>query len=202
MFIRSRVLSLLMTTLACSAAWTSQAIGADLPNAEEAVVLVAKPQFRDPVYGETILIARPVGEGGHVGFILNKPAHMNLGTLLSERDSRHSSVPLYLGGPAEEAAVFALVETPQSPGRGSLQISSDLFLVIAQDTVTRVIETEPEHARFFTGVVVWRPGELANEVKQGAWYVLSAERDLVLEQKTEGLWQRLVHLADLRENGI
>jgi putative AlgH/UPF0301 family transcriptional regulator len=41
--------------------------------------------------------------------------------------------------------------------------------------VDRVIETEPEHARFVAGLVAWQPGELRSEVeKKGAWYVVES----------------------------
>jgi putative AlgH/UPF0301 family transcriptional regulator len=83
-----------------------------------------------------------------------------------------------------------------------MQLSQDLFLVIAKDTVDRVIETAAGHARFFAGAVVWRQGELAQELKNGIWHVLEPDPELVLPQKTEDLWQRLVHRAELREDGI
>ena len=57
--------------------------------------------------------------------------------------------------------------------------------------VDRVIETEPEHARFVAGLVAWQPGELRSEVEQGAWYVLEPDAALVM-RKPEGLWEELV----------
>jgi len=83
-----------------------------------------------------------------------------------------------------------------------MQLSPDLFLVIAADTMDHIIEFEAERARFFAGAVVWRPGELDEELRRGAWYLLDPEPDLVLPQKTEGIWQQLVQRAELRENSI
>src|SRR5207248_2591772 len=48
---------------------------------EEPMLLVAKRSFEDPVYGSTIVLARPVQGGGHVGFIVNKPTKLNLAEL-------------------------------------------------------------------------------------------------------------------------
>ncbi len=195
-----RVLTLLLPALV--SAWIASVRGADLPETET-VMLVAKPQFRHPIYGETILIARPIGEGQHVGFILNRPTNVSLAEAFpGHRPSETVRDPIYFGGPAEVNAVFALVARSNSPGRGSMQLTPDVFLVIAADTVDHVIETDSDHARFFAGVVVWQPGELDEELKRGAWYVLDPEPELVLPQKTEGMWQRLVHRAFLRENGI
>lgn len=196
---RSRITGLMVLVLLC---WAAPAQSAALSDTD-AVILVATPQFQDPVYGRTILIASPIGDNRHVGFILNKPTKMTLAEAFpNHAPSKEVRDPLYLGGPAEVSAIFALVAAQSSPGRGSVQLSPDLFLVVAADTVDRVIEAGAEHARFFAGAVVWKPGELDQELKRGAWYVLDPEPDLVLPRKTEGMWQQLVHRAELREKGI
>ena len=196
----SRVLALMLPVLAI--AWPAPGYSANLADTET-VLLVARPEFRDPIYGETILIARPIGQGRHVGFILNKPSKISLAEAFPEHGpTRAVRAPLYLGGPAEADVIFALVASHDSPGRGSMQLSPDLFLVMAADAVDHVIETEAERARFFAGAVVWLPGELDEEVRRGAWYVLDPEPDLVLPKNTKGLWQELVQRAELRENGI
>lgn len=198
----SRLVGLLVLLLVLPMGWPAPTHGAGL-HESEAVMLVAKPQFKDPIYGETIVIARPIGEGQHVGFILNRPTRISLAEAFpGHGPSEAVRTPIYFGGPAEINAVFALVASRSSPGRGSMQLTPDVFLVIAADTVDRVIETDADHARFFAGVVLWQPGELDEELKRGAWYVLDPEPELVLPQKTEGMWQRLVHRAFLRENGI
>lgn len=167
------------------------------------VLLVAKRELQDPIYRRTVLIARPIGRNQHLGFILNKPTRTSLAEAFpGHGPSKAVHDPLYFGGPAEVNAVFALVARHESPGRGSIALSPDLFLAIAADTVDRVIEFEAERARFFAGTVVWQPGELDDELKRGAWYVLDPEPELVLPQKTEGMWQKLLQRAELREKGI
>ena len=89
-----------------------------------------------------------------------------------------------------------------SPGNGSMQLAPDLYLAIAAQTVDHVIETASDHARFFAGAVVWRPGELDDELKRGAWYVLDLEPELVLRKKTAGLWKELVQRAEIRDKAI
>jgi putative AlgH/UPF0301 family transcriptional regulator len=49
--------------------------------------------------------------------------------------------------------------------------------------------------------VGWRAGELRDEVKRGAWFVLDADPKLVL-RKPEGLWEELVRRAEQRANSI
>jgi putative transcriptional regulator len=170
---------------------------------EETVLLVAKRGFEDPVYGSTIVLARPVEGGGHVGFIVNKPTKINLAELFPEHEPSKKVVdPLFLGGTVDINLVFALVERRRSEKDGSIRIAPDLFLAYETKAVDRIIESESDHARFFLGLVVWRPGQLDDELDRGLWYVQEPEAKLVLRRKTDGLWEELVRRGEARANTI
>jgi putative AlgH/UPF0301 family transcriptional regulator len=68
--------------------------------------------------------------------------------------------------------------------------------------VDSIIEKEPQRARFFAGLVMWRPGELDDELKRGLWYVLEDSTDLVMRKPTEGLWEELVGRSERKANTI
>ena len=166
------------------------------------VVLVAKRQLTDRFYGATILVARPIGQGQHIGFIVNRPSRVTLGELFPQHaPSRKVPDPVFVGGPVNSESIFALVQTSKNPGGRSVKLSDNLFVVIDGKIVDEVIENDPLHARFVAGLVAWRSGELQEEIKRGAWYVLAADADLVL-RKPEGLWEELVRSAELQANGI
>ena len=169
----------------------------------DTVLLVAKRSFEDPVYGSTIVLARPVQGGGHVGFIVNKPTKLNLAELFPEHEpSKKVADPLFLGGTVDMNLVFALVETHGARKDGAVRIAPDLFLAYETKTVDRIIESESDHARFFLGMVVWRPGQLDDELDRGLWYVDEPEAKLVLRRKTDGLWEELVRRLEARANTI
>jgi putative transcriptional regulator len=145
----------------------------------------------------------PVGEDRHVGFILNRPTSVTLGTAFPEDGAAKKIVdPVYVGGPAETQAIFALVERRDSPGGVSLQLMPGLFVAFDRDTVDRIIRSEPEHARFVAGAVGWAEGELRDEVERGAWYVLEPEAGLALRKPTQGLWEELVRRSQIAANAI
>ncbi len=169
----------------------------------EPMLLVAKRSFEDPVYGSTIVLARPVEGGGHVGFIVNKPTKLNLSELFPEHEaSKKVADPLFLGGTVDMNLVFALVEEHGSRKDGSIRIAPDLFLAYETKAVDRIIESESDHARFFLGLVVWRPGQLDDELDRGLWYVDQPEAKLVLRRKTDGLWEELLLRLEARANTI
>jgi len=172
-------------------------------DADDTVILVAKRNLQDRVYGSTILVAKPVGNDRHVGFILNKPTQLTLGKLFPEHaPSRKVVDPVFLGGPFGREVIFALVQRRDSPGGRSVQITPDLYLAFDSPIVDRIIETEPDHARFFAGMVVWQPGELRQELKRGLWYVHDAQTELLLKKQTDGLWEELVGRSERKANTI
>ena len=122
-----------------------------------ALILVAKPGLHDEFFGASILIAKPIGDGRHVGFAINRPSDMTLGRLF-------------------------------------------LFIAVDAKTVDRIIEGDAAHARFFAGLIAWRPGELQEELKRGLWYVQESDSDLVMRKPTEGLWEELVKRSERRAN--
>jgi len=170
---------------------------------ESPIILVAKRQLQDKLYGSTILIVRPIGADRHVGFIVNKPTQMTLGKLFPAHEpSKKVADPVFLGGPVSPEVIFALVQGKDSPGGRSIKILDDLYLAIESEVVDQVIEKQPARARFFAGMVLWKPGELADEVKKGLWYVNDAKADIVLRKSTESMWEELVGRSERRANAI
>ena len=51
---------------------------------DEAIFLIAHPMFRDLDYRQTVLLAAPAPNGGHLGVILNRPTRRSLGSLFPE----------------------------------------------------------------------------------------------------------------------
>jgi putative transcriptional regulator len=198
---RLSIPALFMAACAIAAiAWSAPARPADL---SDSIILVAKRQLQDKLYGSTILIARPIGAERHVGFIINKPTQMTLGKLFPTHEpSRKVTDPVYLGGPVSPEVIFAMVQGRESPGGRSIKILDDLYLAIDSEIVDRVIEKQSSQARFFAGMVLWRPGELTEEVKRGLWYVHDAKADIVLRKSTESMWEELVGRAERKANSI
>jgi putative transcriptional regulator len=159
---------------------------------EDAVILVAHPAFRDLEYRQTVLVAAPVPNGGHVGVILNRPTRRSLASLFPEHEpSKKVFDPVHYGGPFSRGALVALVRTNTAPGAGSVMLMNNLYLAFRANTIDHVIEATPNEARYFVGYVGWRPGELKAEIDRGLWAVQGAEVDMVFRKDTENLWEEL-----------
>lgn len=189
----------LIAVSACS--WTVAARAVE--PADEPVILVAKPALRDRLYRATILIAKPLGNGQHIGFIVNRPTPVKLGALFPDHGpSQKVTEPIYLGGPVNMEILFALVQRKNNPNDRSMRLTPELCLVVDRDLVDRVIEAESDRARFYAGVVLWAPGELNAEIERGFWYVDDADVSLVLRKSTAGMWEELVKRLEQKSRAI
>jgi putative transcriptional regulator len=175
--------------------------GITLANAadiDKPLILIAKPELRDELYGSSILIVTPIGNDQHAGFILNRPTDVTLGKIFPDHGPSQKIIdPVYRGGPVEPQVIFALVQRPDSPGGNAVEIMPGLFAVLEADAVDHIIEADSSRARFMAGLVVWRPGELKAEIDKGAWFVKDADAALAM-RKPEGLWEELVHQYRIR----
>ena len=159
---------------------------------EDAMILVAHPQFRDLEYRQTVLVAAPAPNGGHVGVILNRPTRRSLGSLFPEHEpSKKVQEPVFYGGPFSRQALVALVKADSPPGAGAVLLMRNLYLAFRANTIDQVIEATPNEARYFVGYVGWRPGELKGELDRGLWSVQNADLDTIFRKETDGLWEEL-----------
>jgi putative transcriptional regulator len=160
---------------------------------QEAMLLVAHPAFRDMDYRQTVVLAAPAPNGGHVGVILNRPTRRSLSSLFPEHEpSKKVLEPVYYGGPFSRGALVALVKTGNTPGEGTVQLMKNLYMAFRVNTIDQVIEANPNDARYYVGYVGWRPGELKTEIDRGIWSVLGADVDVVFRKDMEGLWEELL----------
>jgi len=173
------------------------------PSTDDTVLLVAQRELESDIFQASILVVKPTGDGGHVGFIINRPTTATLGDLFPEHEPSKKVVdPLYLGGPEGYNRVFAFVDRKDAAGKDALPFLPGIFLVADGRAVDHVIEEDPQHARFFLGLVTWKPGQLEEELDRGFWYVEKPDAKLILEKKTDGLWEELVRRSEAKAHSI
>src|SRR4051812_42132955 len=128
-------------------------------DATDTVLLVAKRNLHDRLYGATVIVARPLGEDRHLGFIVNKPTNMTLGKLFPKHPPSQKVIdPVYLGGPTGPEVIFALVKGSQSPGGRSLRLPPRLYVAYHSSGGAPTIRTPPQQARVPPGTGISAPG--------------------------------------------
>jgi putative AlgH/UPF0301 family transcriptional regulator len=171
------------------AGMTGAACAVDL---SQAVILVASNRLAGSIYEQTVLLAAPLPQGGHLGFVVNRPTSMKLESLFPEQASTRNVVdPVYAGGPMLSNAVFAMMRKAPDNNGNFLSLMPGLVVAIDGATVDRIIETTPNDARYFVGLMFWAPDDLDDEIRNGAWEVRPADADTVLRANSPGLWKAL-----------
>ncbi len=161
-----------------------------------AVLLVASPNLVDAAYYHSVVIALPMEGDRHIGLIVNRPTRRTLASLFPEHAPSKAVVePVFFGGPMSRSAVFALARGVAANGSGSVKVMPELSLSINVNVVDKLIEEWPNDSRYYVGNVLWRPGELAQEIRRGVWQVLNADPEIVFTKDPEHLWNELSRMA-------
>ena len=70
-------------------------------------------------------------------------------------------------------------------------VTRRLVAVMDATKVDRIIETTPNDARYFVGLMLWKPQQLEEEIRGGAWQLRRATLDTVLRSRPAELWKSL-----------
>lgn len=160
------------------------------------VILVAAPNLSEAVYRQSVIIATAIEGGRFIGVMINRPTRRTLSSLFPEHGPSKAVVePVFFGGPMSRSAVFALSKNQLANGTGSIPVLKNLYLAITVNVVDKVIEEAPNDARYYVGNVLWRPGELQDEIRRGVWSVLDANPDVVFDKDPAHLWEDLSRMT-------
>lgn len=152
-------------------------------------MLVATPELSGG-YARTVLLVAAY-RGGHVGIVVNRTTRHRLSELFPDDEaSRNVEHPVHFGGPVTSDALFALVQGPE-PHPSAIAIGPNLWLVAEAPVIDRIIEATPNAARYFIGIVVWRPGELEAEIRQGMFVRRPVDPAKIFLPDTSTLWNEL-----------
>jgi putative transcriptional regulator len=185
-----RVAHVFLFSLLVMAASVARVASAD--DSSQAVTLVATDALEGTPFEQTVIVVAPLPNGGHVGFIINRPTDVKLATLFpDDASSRRVDDPVSFGGPMLPSAVFALTHKAPDGDSDVVTLMPGLVAVLDAAGVDHILETTPNDARYFVGLVVWSPEELTAQVDGGVWDVKPADPNLVLRAKSGRLWQEL-----------
>jgi putative transcriptional regulator len=170
----------------------SVARGATADDSSQAVTLVATDALEGTPFKQTVIVAAPLPNGGHMGFIINRPTDVKLAKVFpDDPSSRRVDAPVSVGGPMLPRAVFALTHKAPDDDSDIVTLMPGLVAVLDAAGVDHILKTTPNDARYFVGLVVWAPEELAVQVDAGVRDVKPADMNRVLRAKSGRLWQEL-----------
>jgi putative transcriptional regulator len=179
--------------------------------------LIASPPLGDPNFDRTVVLLAIHGDGGALGFVVNRAAPMKLGELLSfagygDRSAKDES-PVYLGGPVQPSSGWILCVDPELSGDDSGVIAVDdrirvtssrvAFDALARDVERRAPgEADPKRRTVLLGYSGWGPGQLEGEIAAGAWLPVPLDERVLFEVDLGDRWEQAFALLGLTPAGM
>ncbi|GAB4353234.1 MAG: hypothetical protein Kow006_18340 [Gammaproteobacteria bacterium] len=170
------------------------AIADEGKKAHPPMLLVAKPDMKDPRFQGSVVLVTFHGGPSPVGVILNKPTDVHLNDLFSDLPEVDKETgTIHFGGPLSPEVLSFLVETDHQPQR-ALTIDRHIYLALDPDLLRHFVE-HPEQRRrmrIYSGYAGWAPGQLDAEIDRGDWWTLPLRRRHLFPDDPEKLWERIV----------
>ncbi len=159
-------------------------------------LLLATPELlTDHIFSQAVILLVEHNEKGSMGFILNKPSPFLLSDFFPEMPI---GFQLWNGGPVDEEMLFYLHNKPELlPGSVCFDTQKPICLggdfTLLKDLVTSK-ELTAKNLKFFMGYAGWGPGQLEQEIKEKAWFVIDNDLD-IFQLNPKNLWkEKLIEL--------
>jgi putative transcriptional regulator len=175
-------------------------------------MLIASPPLGDPNFDRTVVLLAVHGEGGALGFVINRAAPMTLGELLSfagyTEPSLKDASSVYLGGPVQPSSGWILCIDPSLAAEESgviaigdrvrITSSRDAFDALARDAAAREPgKADPKRRAVVLGYSGWGPGQLESEIASGAWLPVPLDERVIFDVDLPDRWERAYALLGL-----
>jgi putative transcriptional regulator len=153
------------------------------------MLLVATPALQDPNFVDTVVLLLDVTDDGALGVVLNRPSQVLVADVLEPwSDVVAAPEVLFRGGPVgtDGALAVARLRDPDEPPVGWRPVAGPVGMVDL-DTPSELVDGSLAAMRVFAGYAGWGVGQLAGEVEEGSWYVVSGEAGDAFRGETSGL---------------
>jgi putative transcriptional regulator len=139
----------------------------------------------DPVFADSVVLVLNNLGPSPAGVIVNKPTKVAVAELFPEIKrlaQLHDKV--YFGGPVELETVWFVFRATAAP-KNAIQACEGVYLSGNRDLLLQLLGREHpmEGLRIFIGHSGWGPGQLEDEIAEGAWTLKRAEPAAIFDDK-------------------
>ncbi|QEU97598.1 YqgE/AlgH family protein [Streptomyces kanamyceticus] len=169
-------------------------------------LLVATPALADPNFDRAVVLLLDHDEEGSLGVVLNRPTPVGVADILEGwGDLAGAPGVVFQGGPVSLDSALGVAVIPGEEGlppasRRRAAKGEPIGFRRVHGAIGLVdLETPPEllaaalgSLRIFAGYSGWGPGQLEDELGDGAWYVVESEPGDVSSPDPEQLWRAVL----------
>ena len=160
-------------------------------------LLVATPDMRDPRFVETVIYMVKHSADGAMGIVINRPlAKGAIEDLLkgigAESKGAKGEILIHYGGPVSPEAGFILHSDDVL-----FETSTRVKDGIAMTSDPKLIEAlargkGPRQSLLAIGYAGWASGQLEEELKANAWFVVSGDKAFIFSKDADKKWHQAI----------
>ncbi len=161
-------------------------------------LLVTPRDAPDPTFAESVILLVHYDHDSAVGLMINRRTTVPLSRALRNlKGAGQRSDPAYIGGPVETDSAMALLRSDTKPN-SSAQVLDKIYLIPSRPALEGALAGGRRAAdlRVYVGYCGWGPGQLDNEMRLGAWYILEGTPALVFDPNPDTVWNRLISRSE------
>jgi putative transcriptional regulator len=154
-------------------------------------LLVASQSLLDPNFAKSVVLLVQHTDEGALGVVVNRPISKSVQDLWREVGGGPcaSTQPIYLGGPVPGP----LMAVHSEKSLAELQIISGLFFSASKPNLDALVMRPDQTLKIFVGHSGWGPGQLDQEIDEGAWLTMPSTLEYVFFDSSE-LWTTVSRL--------
>lgn len=143
------------------------------------------------MFEHSVVLVTRAPDANTIGLILNLRSDSGLAADPEQPQGANQLPGLYRGGPLATHAYFALAETT-AVATGAVHLGGGIQFAAGLPTTRKLFAAAGSgRSKLFRGYSGWAPGQLAEEVKGGAWIVQEADTGAIFDSVPETLWERM-----------
>jgi putative transcriptional regulator len=186
----------LALVLACACSVAAQSRNAEDLRAGK--LLVASRETADPIFARSVILLVQYDKNGALGLMLNHRTTLPISRALKNlKDAAKNSDSIFIGGPVELDAVFALAQATSKPD-DAMKVAGDVYFIETKAGLEKALgeSYSPNRIHVYVGYCGWAPGQLDDEVLNGGWYIFDGKQDSAFDRTPATLWQRLIAVTE------
>jgi putative transcriptional regulator len=153
-------------------------------------ILIAMPKLVDPNFRRTVVLVLQHDDEGSVGLVLNRPTGHLCSTVAESLDiswdigeARYISI----GGPVEPQSLW-MVHPDGLQFNETIDIGARLAVSRSEQALRQICEAGEDRIKMFVGYAGWGPGQLEQEIREGAWLTTELTERIVFDVADPELW--------------
>jgi putative transcriptional regulator len=159
--------------------------------------LIAMPQLADPNFRRAVVLIIHHDENGAFGVVLNRSTDITAPALCSTLEIDWRGDPrgvIDWGGPVGPQTGWVLFDATDSPELDDdvEEIRPGLGFAGSLDVLRQIASDPPGRIRLLLGYAGWGPGQLENELSEGAWITAPVTDEVVFDVDSSAMWDHVV----------